>query len=38
MCYVLSYNDNPLSLEISNPCNCDYFLLGFAVSVTMAIY
>ena len=27
-----------VSFEISSPCNCDYFVLVFAVSPMMAIY
>jgi hypothetical protein len=31
--YLFKYNDNPLSLEISNPRKCEYFLLGSVVSL-----
>ena len=36
--HIFSYNDNSLSLEISTQINGEYFLLGFVVSLTMAVY
>jgi hypothetical protein len=36
--YVLSYNNIQVRFEISNPCNCEYFLSVLVYSLIMAIF
>ena len=38
LCYVFLYNIIPANFEISNPCNCTYFLFVLVVRMIMTVY